>query len=280
MMRCMLLRRILIACVVSTAIVAGTPQHSHGEGFAALSVPSGGGVVFGVWAGGQITDIDRSARMAGCLLTSAWVMIDGRFVSFHPQAPSFLNRPFYDQFPGELIPPQTPMLVRCGPSSPGGVAPAPAAAPEAPAPNPPPSDPMPVQPGMYTIENIDGKASLFGQDGQYLGLISTDQSHPDSVCNPNGIHGSIYSPVSVRNRTGSYGSDYHWYSPYNPTTLNPPVIVIDWLGIGLLTKNVALPGALDPDLLFAVYDCAHGERTQSGAAPAGAPVSPLGMGTD
>jgi hypothetical protein len=47
------------------------------------------------------------------------------------------------------------------------------------------------------------------------------------------------------------------YGAYSEYTASPPAIVLDGYVIGYVTKNGYLPGALDPDVLFAAYDCVH-----------------------
>ncbi len=63
--------------------------------------------------------------------------------------------------------------------------------------------------------------------------------------------------MSIRNPYGSYGSPYASDSAYNPYTSHPPVIWYDGVAIGYVTKNAYLWNAVDPDVLFATYDCVY-----------------------
>lgn len=98
---------------------------------------------------------------------------------------------------------------------------------------------------------------LWINDGQFLGLLSSNEYEPNSICNPNGIYGSSYSVTSIRNPSGLYGSTWGIYSPYNPNSLCPPAIVYQGQVVGFVTKNRHLCtnglSTIDPDLLFAAY---------------------------
>ena len=107
------------------------------------------------------------------------------------------------------------------------------------------------------LQSIDGRGTLLASDGTYLGVISSNRYQEESVCNEYGPHGSPYQQASVRNEYGSYGSPYGSGSAYNPYTSNPPRIFLNGMYIGYLTKNDFLTGAIDPDVLFAVYDCVY-----------------------
>jgi hypothetical protein len=52
---------------------------------------------------------------------------------------------------------------------------------------------------------IDGHSSLYASDGEFLGLVSSDLSHPFSICNSHGSHGSRYGVASIRNPHSIYG---------------------------------------------------------------------------
>ena len=66
---------------------------------------------------------------------------------------------------------------------------------------------------------------LFGNDGTYLGKLSTNPYNPESIANPYGRYGSRYSPDSVNNPYGRYGSRFSPLSPSNPYTVTPPLIL-------------------------------------------------------
>lgn len=108
-----------------------------------------------------------------------------------------------------------------------------------------------------TIRDIDGLATLIADDGTYLGMVSSSRYDSASICNRYGDYGSKYSSDSVRNTYGSYGSPYSSDSAYNAYTSTPPSIYYRGRAVGYLTKNKYLSGALDPDVLFAAYDCVY-----------------------
>lgn len=88
---------------------------------------------------------------------------------------------------------------------------------------------------------------LLAQDGQPLGVISTNTFDSDSLANPYGTYGSRYALYSIWNRYGTYGSAYATYSPYNAYTSTPPLILQNGTVIGYLTKNRFLTPRVDPD---------------------------------
>lgn len=140
---------------------------------------------------------------------------------------------------------------------------------ESPPPPPPPAEitplspsptvpiQLPVQPSTVTIQTIDGSATLLANDGTYLGVVSSNKYQTDSICNKYGTYGNPYSTKSVRNKYSTYGSPYSTQSAYNPYTSNPPKIIFQGQIVGYLTKNSYKAGAVDPDILFAVYGCSY-----------------------
>ena len=102
-----------------------------------------------------------------------------------------------------------------------------------------------------------GTAAIFGQDGQFLGLLSPNRADQNSVCNEYGPYGNMGSWSSVRNAYSQYGSpnNYAMMSAYNPYATTPPVVcyfdgancvqVLDYF-----TKNQAKQPALDPDAII------------------------------
>ncbi|GMV85078.1 MAG: hypothetical protein AMXMBFR80_09350 [Dehalococcoidia bacterium] len=114
---------------------------------------------------------------------------------------------------------------------------------------------MAIGGGAPSPRSLDGRATLLADDGTYLGLISSNKYDSDSVCNKYGEYGSKYASTSVRNKYGTYGSAYSSSSAYNKYTSSPPAIILGGVQVGYLTKNSVLSGAIDPDILFATYDC-------------------------
>ncbi|HIK50020.1 MAG TPA: hypothetical protein IGS17_03705 [Oscillatoriales cyanobacterium M59_W2019_021] len=120
----------------------------------------------------------------------------------------------------------------------------------APLPLPPPVSSIPSQPTIEQpqieidadekiefLRQYDGQLHLVAQDGQYLGLLSRDRQHQDSICNPYGDHGGEYNSNSIRNKLGSYGSDYGSNSPYNRYASSPPLIVYNSQPIAVVSRN-------------------------------------------
>ena len=104
---------------------------------------------------------------------------------------------------------------------------------------------------------VNGVAQLCAADGQFLGMVSSNQYDLNSICNPNGIYGSTWSIFSIRNPSSLYGSAYGIYSPYNPNSINPPVIIYQGQSVVVVTRNqhFLTNGLLtvDPDLMLSVY---------------------------
>jgi len=49
---------------------------------------------------------------------------------------------------------------------------------------------------------------LYADDGTYLGRLSSDEYHPESISNEYGKYGSEYSPTSINNEYGRFGNPY------------------------------------------------------------------------
>ena len=106
------------------------------------------------------------------------------------------------------------------------------------------------------IISLDGRIGLVAQDGNFLGLMSSDINHPNSVINPN-TYANCYSQT-IHNQYSQYGGQYGSYSPYNSYCSNPPVLfLIDTnQQLALLTQNqyIITSGLdiVDPDFMFGV----------------------------
>lgn len=68
---------------------------------------------------------------------------------------------------------------------------------------------------------------IYGQDGTYLGKLSSNRFDPESVSNPNGQYGSPYSSTSINNPYSTWGSPFSAQSATNPFATQPPIIVDD-----------------------------------------------------
>ncbi len=51
---------------------------------------------------------------------------------------------------------------------------------------------------------LDGQMVVIASDGAYLGVLSSDLSHPESISNPQGNYGSIHSTTSTQNPHSMY----------------------------------------------------------------------------
>lgn len=104
---------------------------------------------------------------------------------------------------------------------------------------------------QQSIAQADNRpAIVVGQDGSFLGVVSSDQYADKSICNRYGNFGSPYSSTSVLNKYGQYGGTYSDLGAYNPNAQQPPLIIQNRQPIALLTKNRRLRGGVDPDVFF------------------------------
>lgn len=97
---------------------------------------------------------------------------------------------------------------------------------------------------------LDGRAVLISSDGQYLGLISSNEYNSNSILNEYGSYGSQYSSTSIFNEYGEYGSNYSSKSPFNEYASDPPMIYIDNNFIAYLTVNKYKMPRIDPYALI------------------------------
>lgn len=102
-------------------------------------------------------------------------------------------------------------------------------------------------------------AHLWAANGQFLGVLSSNQSDPYSISNLHGIYGSYMGKYSMRNSHSLYGSTDGKYSAYNPEGLNPPIVFYQEQPILVVTKNHNIKKyvnglrLIDPDLLLVAY---------------------------
>ncbi|MEH7481473.1 hypothetical protein V7157_10450 [Neobacillus drentensis] len=99
----------------------------------------------------------------------------------------------------------------------------------------------PVPPA--TLSNV----YIYSDDGDYLGLLTSNVYDSESVFNEYGQYGSKYSSTSIWNQYSTYGSKYSSESAFNPYTSTPPLI-IDSHGnlLGKVTVNKYVSGAINP----------------------------------
>ncbi len=97
---------------------------------------------------------------------------------------------------------------------------------------------------------------LIADDGKFTFLGSLDLNPFDynSVFDQFGIYGNPFSATSIWNQFGEYGNPYSTYSPFDSVSSTPPWIVdADLHTGGRLTANLAVPGAVNPYLLYREY---------------------------
>jgi len=140
--------------------------------------------------------------------------------------------------------------------------PTPLRAPRFAAPTPRPRQSLPV---------LSGPPSLVGEDGTYLGTLSSNPYDPNSVSNPYGRYGSRYSPDSINNPYGLYGSPYSSYSATNPYTTQAPKIVNPYLG--RLSANPYAPDSTSNP--YGLYGSPYSPSSiMNPYSPYGSPLSP------
>jgi hypothetical protein len=72
----------------------------------------------------------------------------------------------------------------------------------------------------------------------YLGCLTCNQFHADSVCNSFGTYGNPYSSSSIWNQFGTYGNQFNSYSPWNSFSNSGPIIIgTNNLNYGYFTTN-------------------------------------------
>lgn len=67
--------------------------------------------------------------------------------------------------------------------------------------------------------------SIIAEDGQMLGVITSNSYDTKSFLNQYGTYGSKYSSTSIWNEYGQYGGQYSSMSPFNAYSRTPPRIV-------------------------------------------------------
>jgi uncharacterized protein (TIGR03437 family) len=115
-----------------------------------------------------------------------------------------------------------------------------------------PATPPAVLPGISASCALLEGASIFANDGRFLGRITANTFAADSIGNPYGIYGSQYSAYSIFNAYGIYGSQFSSTSAFNQFATQPPVIFINTTAVAFLTVNQFKLPRIDP---YAIYPC-------------------------
>lgn len=103
---------------------------------------------------------------------------------------------------------------------------------------------------LQRIPQLDGNAYLMGNGGTFVGLVSSDPTANNSICNSSGPYGSQNGVLSIRNRSGNLGNLFSQISAYNSNAKQPPILIFKGKRMVFLTKNTRLQKTLDPDLLL------------------------------
>ena len=102
--------------------------------------------------------------------------------------------------------------------------------------------------GEYEMRVRRQESFLLAQDGQFLGMLSSNRYQIDSVLNEYGSYGSKYSSTSIFNQYGNYGSRFGQYS-------DPPQVIYRGQWVGYLSTNTFLQNRIDShQLIDWIYD--------------------------
>ena len=72
---------------------------------------------------------------------------------------------------------------------------------------------------------INENWAIIARDNKFLGLISFNMENPYSLLNPD-TFGNSNHPDSIFNPNGLYGGENGIYSPFNPNSTQPPILVL------------------------------------------------------
>ena len=95
-----------------------------------------------------------------------------------------------------------------------------------------------------------GNNYLQAGDGQFLGKITDNQYDRDSILNPYGPYGSIYSPTSIHNQYSKYGSPYSTLSLNSFYAANHPILFLGGNRRGVVTKNRFQQNRIDTEVFL------------------------------
>ncbi len=105
-------------------------------------------------------------------------------------------------------------------------------------------------PPQQLAQGDNAPLQVVGRDHTFLGVVSNNQYESQSICNQYGSFGSPYSQTSVWNKYGKYGGAYSDMGAYNSNAQKPPIVIQNGQPVAVLTKNLRLQGAYDPDVFF------------------------------
>lgn len=113
------------------------------------------------------------------------------------------------------------------------------------------SSPSPPGAGAasLTIEVLEG-AVIIADDGEPLGIITTNCFSADALCNEFGRYGNEFSGKSIMNEFGTYGGEFSAKSPFNKFSRTPPKIFKNNRFVAYLSANASLSPVVDPHWLI------------------------------
>lgn len=92
---------------------------------------------------------------------------------------------------------------------------------------------------------------IYAADGRYLGILSSNNFHPDSISNEFGLYGSPLSVTSMFNKLSQYGGRFSLLSPFNQYSVNAPIVYLNAQPVAYISINEFIPGArIDTAELF------------------------------
>ena len=114
---------------------------------------------------------------------------------------------------------------------------------------------------------LDGQVGLVAQDGFFLGLISSDTNHPNSIINPN-TYGNP-TENTIYNQNSQYGGQHGVQSPGNFSCLKPPILMnVNDERLAQVTRNYSLIAngldIVDIDFILGIlYGLVYQQRSNS-----------------
>lgn len=111
----------------------------------------------------------------------------------------------------------------------------------------PPVPPLAETAPGLRLSTLEG-GRIIAQDGQLLGII-TGRGHKESIANQYGDYDSSYSPTSMFNRSGTYGSPHSSTGAMHPHTPFPPRIYVNGKPMAYVTANRSFRPSIHPKAL-------------------------------
>lgn len=115
-----------------------------------------------------------------------------------------------------------------------------------------PATPPVILPGISGSCALLEGATIYANDGRFLGRITANIFAADSIGNPFGMYGSQFSLWSIFNVYGTYGSQFSNLSAFNQFATQPPIVFINTTPVAFLTVNQFKLPRIDP---YAIYPC-------------------------